>query len=403
MRQEFDLVIIGGGMAGATLAWGLSHILGSEHGLKIAIVEAAPSDQQHPGFDARVIALSYGSRDILEQLGLWDEFNRIGTPITDIQVTDRGHLGQVDLRPQDYQLPALGYVVELTDSGEIFHQAIAKTEVVWFRPNSVAAVTQFADRVEIDLEGGEQLSAKLLAAADGGNSKVRQLLNIGKEQTDFGQSAIIANITTSEPHEGKAFERFTKDGPLALLPMSQGRSSLVWSMPHERVPELMAMDDAAFLRELQREFGYRLGRFEKTGKRVSYPLILTTADELVSHRCVFLGNAAQALHPIAGQGFNLGLRDVAELIHQLANACQAGEDIGEFQVLDRYRVGRQDDRQQTLLATGGLVSLFSTDSLPFVVGRNIGLTLAQWCPPLKRPIARQMLGRRAKLTPLKPL
>ncbi|NRA82253.1 MAG: 2-octaprenyl-6-methoxyphenyl hydroxylase [Gammaproteobacteria bacterium] len=403
-HQQFDLIINGGGMAGATLAWGINYILGANsHGdkaqLKIAIIEASPDDNSHPGFDARVIALSYGSREILEQLGLWHDYQGIATPITDISVTDRGHFAQTSLNPTDYQVAALGYVVELEQSGRLLHQKLAQANsgVTWFRPDSIKELKQHQDRIDVTLAGGQCLSAKLLVASDGGFSKVRQLLNVASVQTHFNQSAIIANITTSQAHHGKAYERFTDQGPLALLPMNEGRSSLVWSMHTENVDQIMALSPTQFLAKLQDAFGYRLGMFEQTGQRVSYPLILTMAEQLTHHRSVFIGNAAQALHPIAGQGFNLGLRDVAQLISQISQAVTAQQDIGQFKVLDNYRQARETDRKQTVAATSGLVSIFSNNYWPMVVGRNIALQLSHCIGPLKRPVAYQMLGWREPL------
>jgi len=401
VKQQFDLIINGGGMAGATLAWGLNYILGTEKALKIAIIEASIDEQNHAGFDARVIALSYGSRQILEQIGLWQDYQRIVTPINDISVTDRGHCGQTTLTPQEYQVPHLGYVVELADSGKLLLDKLSQTSVTWFRPNNITQLTQTIEGIDITLAGGEQLCAPLIVAADGGFSTVRTLLNLSSEQTNFEQSAIIANISTSQPHQGIAYERFSEHGPIALLPMSQGRSSLVWSMQTSDIESVMALDNAKFLATLQQAFGYRLGTFEKTGKRVSYPLIQTLTSTLTHHRVAFIGNAAQALHPIAGQGFNLGLRDVAALIHQLSNAVRDGDDIGSFKSLNQYRELREQDRSNTILATSGLVTIFSNQHWPLVVGRNIGLSLSNCISALKKPVAHQMLGWNHRLPTLK--
>jgi len=407
-KQHFDLIINGGGMAGATLAWGLSYLLGPDQPFKIAIIEASANDDSHPGFDARVIALSYGSRQILEQLGLWTAYQKIVTPIADIEVSDRSHFGQTNLNPADYQLPALGYVVELAQSGQLLHQKIAETStnennsISWFRPNSIVAIEQQQSQVNVTLQGGEILSAKLLVAADGGGSTVRRLLNISSEQSQFNQSAIIANVTTSQPHLGKAYERFTDEGPLALLPMSQGRMSLVWSMASERIASVMALSEPDFLAALQQAFGYRLGTIEQAGQRVSYPLVVTLSCQLVHHRTAIIGNAAQALHPIAGQGFNLGLRDVAQLISDIRQAVLNQQDIGQFGVLDNYRQAREQDRDHSVLATSGLVSIFSNNHCSLVMGRNVALQLTRCVPALKRPVAYQMLGWRATTPDLAP-
>lgn len=403
MSKAFDLIINGGGMAGATLAWGLNTILGPERALNIAIIEASQDDNNHAGFDARVIALSYGSKQILEQLNLWQDYRNLVTPIEKISVTDRKHCGFTTLLPQEYNLPHLGYVVELADSGRLLMNKLASdNKVTWFRPNSIETLKQHQDSVEVTLADGQALSAKLMVAADGAFSKVRQLLNIDKTLTDFGQSAIIANVETSAKHHGEAFERFTEHGPLAFLPMSQGRSSVVWSMASEDVADVMALDEAEFLAQLQKAFGFRLGTLVKTGKRFSYPLIQNVANAHIHHRTALVGNAAQALHPIAGQGFNLGLRDVAALIDKLIHAVNNVQDIGAFNVLNSYQKARVDDQAQTINATSSLVSLFSNNHWPLVIGRNVALHLTDSLSPLKKPVAEQMLGWRHQLNPLVP-
>lgn len=407
MTQQFDVIINGGGMAGATLAWGLNYILGDDNALNIAIIEASVDDENHAGFDARVIALSYGSKQILEQLDLWQAYQALVTPIDKISVTDRSHFGSTNILPQEHQVPSLGYVVELADSGRLLMNKLssqqASKHITWFRPNSVVALNQHSDSVDVELKDGQLLSAKLLVAADGAFSKIRSLLDIDKTITSFEQSAIIANVSTSNAHDGEAFERFTEHGPLAFLPMSQGRSSVVWSMADDQIDELMALDDESFLTALQQAFGFRLGTLTKTGKRVSYPLIQNVAKTHTHHRVALVGNAAQALHPIAGQGFNLGLRDVAALIEQLSQAVINQQDIGHYQVLNAYQKSRLDDQAQTINATSSLVSLFSNNHWPLVVGRNIALQLSDCFSFMKKPVAQQMLGWRHDLNTLKPI
>ena len=405
--QKFDVIINGGGMAGATLAWGLNAILGEQHALKIAIIEASVDDNSHAGFDARVIALSYGSRQILEQLGLWQDYRSLVTPIDKISITDRHHFGHTNILPQEHNVDNLGYVVELVDSGRLLtsklNLAPSNKNITWFKPNSIKDLTQNQDHVDVMLSDEQHLRGKLIVAADGAFSKVRSLLNIDKTITQFNQSAIIANVSTSSPHHGEAFERFTAQGPLAFLPMSQGRSSVVWSMHTECVDEIMALNDDEFLARLQQAFGFRLGTLTKTGKRVSYPLIQNVANTHIHHRTALVGNAAQSLHPIAGQGFNLGLRDVAALIHQISQAVIHQQDIGGHKVLSDYQKSRVDDQAQTINATSSLVSLFSNSHFPLVIARNAALQLSDCLTSLKKPVAEQMLGWRHNLPTLKPL
>jgi len=406
-NKEFDVIINGGGMAGATLAWGINAILGEDHALKIAIIEASSNDNAHAGFDARVIALSYGSRQILEQLGLWQDYKSLVTPIDKISITDRHHFGHTNILPKEHNVENLGYVVELVDSGRLLTNKLNSTEsernITWFKPNSIKELTQKKDNVEVVLSDDQHISAKLIVAADGAFSKVRSLLNIDKTITQFNQSAIIANVSTSVAHQGEAFERFTDEGPLAFLPMSQGRSSVVWSMNSDNVDEVMALNDDEFLSRLQQAFGFRLGTLTKVGKRVSYPLIQNVANSHIHHRTALVGNAAQALHPIAGQGFNLGLRDVAALIYQISQAVINKQDIGEYNVLSRYQKSRVDDQAQTINATSSLVSLFSNSHCSLVFGRNAALQLSDYFTLLKKPVAEQMLGWRHNLPTLKPL
>jgi len=405
--KQFDVIINGGGMAGATLAWGLNAILGAKYALNIAIIEASSDDNNHAGFDARVIALSYGSRQILEQLQLWQDYQSLVTPINKISISDRHHFGHTQILPHEHNVTNLGYVVELNDSGRLLTDKLNSTpsnqHITWFKPNSITVLTQHKDSVDVTLSDGQQLSAKLIVAADGAFSKVRSLLNIDKTLTEFNQWAIIANVSTSKAHDGEAFERFTQQGPLAFLPMSQGRSSVVWSMHSECVEEIMALNDEQFLNRLQQAFGFRLGTLTKTGKRVSYPLIQNVASTHVHHRTALVGNAAQALHPIAGQGFNLGLRDVAALIHHISQAVINDQDIGAHGVLSDYQKSRIDDQAQTINATSSLVSLFSNAHWPLVAGRNAALQLSDCLNVLKKPVAEQMLGWRHNLPTLKPI
>lgn len=405
--QEFDVIINGGGMAGATLAWGLNAILGKANALKIAIIEASNDDNTHGGFDARVIALSYGSRQILEQLNLWQDYKPLVTPINKISITDRHHFGHTNILPKEHNVDNLGYVVELVDSGRLLTNKLNSTEcnenITWFKPNGIKELTQNKDNVDVILNDQQHITGKLVVAADGAFSKVRSLLNIDKTITHFNQSAIIANVSTSSSHDGEAFERFTDQGPLAFLPMSQGRSSVVWSMHSEAIEEIMALNDDEFLARLQQAFGFRLGTLTKTGKRVSYPLIQNVTNTHIHHRTALVGNAAQSLHPIAGQGFNLGLRDVAALISQISQAVMNQQDIGGYKVMSNYQKSRIDDQAQTINATSSLVSLFSNSHFPLVIARNVALQLSDCLTSLKKPVAEQMLGWRHNLPTLKPL
>lgn len=391
--KQYDVVIAGGAMAGATLAIALHKLTAGQ--LRVAVVEAvAPNLVDHPGYDARSIALSQGSANLLEKIGCWDTLAPVATPIEHIHVSDRGHAGLVRIDRRDIAVDALGYVIELADAGRVFHHQLADlTNVDLLCPAMITGITRHQDAVDLVLDNGDSLQAKLLVAADGALSGCCEMLNIGRSEYDFDQIAVIANITTAEPHQGRAFERFTPQGPLALLPMTEGRSSLVWCIRPEARDEVMGWDDETFLAQLQQAFGWRLGELVKTGRRSAYPLLLRQSERLTSHRVAVVGNAAQTLHPIAGQGFNLGLRDVMSLAEEIATGVTAGEDAGSAAVLSRYRQRREADRDATVAMTTGLVGLFANDSFPLVAGRNVGLMAMGAMDVVKGPLVRRAMGQ----------
>ncbi|WP_369789755.1 2-octaprenyl-6-methoxyphenyl hydroxylase [Rouxiella sp. WC2420] len=387
-----SMIIVGGGMAGATLALAISSL--TQGRLLVHLIEAtSPEDFTHPGFDARAIALAQGTCQQLSAIGVWSVMANCATPITDIHVSDRGHAGSVNLNAKHYGVEALGQVVELHDAGQRLFSLLSKAPGVHLHcPARVVTVNRRADSASVTLDNGETLEARLLVAADGSNSTLAQACGIRWQRESYQQVGVIANITTSLPHGGRAFERFTEHGPLALLPMSKGRSSLVWCHPIEKQAEVKGWSDEQFLFELQQAFGWRLGKMLQTGARHSYPLQLLTASGHISHRLALVGNAAQTLHPIAGQGFNLGLRDVMTLSETLAEAWQQQQDIGSYQILSRYQQRRQPDQRATVGITDGLVRLFANRYTPLVAGRNLGLMAMERIPPLRDAFTRRTLG-----------
>lgn len=395
--SHYDVVINGAGMAGAVLALSLASLTRADgRPLQIAVIEAASPDlAAHPGFDARSIALAWHSRELLEGLGIWSRLAPLATPITHIHVSDRGHFGQVQMQAEEYRLPALGYVVELHPVGIALYQAMADTANIHLCcPAQIDELEQQQQQIRLVLSDGRTVSAGLLVAADGVQSPVRRRLGLQNERLDYGQSAVIANIETSVVPEGRAFERFTEQGPVALLPMSGGRSSLVWCTHPEQAAAIMQLSDEDFLVRLQQLFGYRLGRLKRVGQRHLYPLVL---DQLVKpwhHRCVLVGNAAHLLHPIAGQGFNLGLRDVADLVDALGSALAQGRDIGSYPVLSAYGARRQADQAATTRLTTGLALMFSNAHWPLVAGRNLGLMAMAGIRPWKDKLAWRAMGKR---------
>lgn len=387
-----SIIIAGGGMTGATLALAISHLTQGQ--LAVTLVEGTePASRVHPGFDGRAIALAEGSCQQLAAIGLWPLLASAATAITDVHVSDRGHASFVSLTAADYGVSALGQVVELHEVGQRLFSRLKNAPGVTLRcPDKVASVERTRDRVCVALESGEQLTGHLLVAADGSHSRVAAACGVQWQSADYQQVAVIANVSTQVAHQGRAFERFTEFGPLALLPMSAGRSSLVWCHPLAQKDVVDRWGDDRFIAELQRAFGWRLGRITQVGERTSYPLRLQTASQHIAHRLALVGNAAQTLHPIAGQGFNLGIRDVMSLAETLAAAWRAGRETGAYATLQHYQQRRQPDAQATIGITDGLVRLFANRYTPLVAGRNLGLMAMDHLPPLRNLLAERTLG-----------
>ncbi|EJC6994096.1 2-octaprenyl-6-methoxyphenyl hydroxylase [Vibrio parahaemolyticus] len=387
--KQYDVVIAGGAMAGATLALAIEHL--SQGVLRVAVVEPfkAQSDQ-HPGFDSRSIALSYGTVNLLRHLELWSVIEPFSTPIEHIHVSDRSHAGMTDITKHDVGVEALGYVVELADVGRVYQELLThSTAIDLYCPDSAKHITRTQENVTIELASGELLNAKLLVAADGAVSQCCQQIGLELSEHDFDQVAVIANIVTQEPHQGRAFERFTENGPVALLPMSDNRMSLVWCLRPDEAQIVMELSESEFLERLQQDFGWRLGAMQKVGLRASYPLLLRHRKQNISHRFAIVGNAAQTLHPIAGQGFNLGIRDVVTLAEELV---KQGEDVGSYQGLIRFSRRREADRNETIWLTSSLVHVFSNDLLAMRIGRNTALAAMDNLSFFKQPLLRHTLG-----------
>ncbi len=403
MDCDFDILIVGGGMVGATMAYALSPLP-----LRIGVIEAVPfkSDNQ-PSYDDRAIALAYGSARIFEAMGLWHKFADKVSPIKKIHVSDRGHFGVARIDSAEEKVDGLGYVIENRVVGAVLAKELPKLEnVELICPATVThvEVDAYQSRLSIESDGQQaQLTAKLVIAADGGNSVVRQLLEIPTRSWDYGQAAVIANVSPERYHQGVAYERFTDTGPVAMLPNSYAetgdpnRCSLVWTVRSGDEERVLGLSDDDFLAELQTRFGYRLGVLEKVGCRNAYPLKLVRAKQQVRPRLALIGNAAHTLHPIAGQGFNLGQRDVAVLADVLAMAIARGEDIGATEVMQRYADWRHWDHKKVIGFTDGLARLFSNPLAPVVLARNIGLFTVDVVPPLKRMLSRQTMGLAGKL------
>lgn len=394
--QHFDLVIAGGGMTGAMLALQLTRLFPA---MRIALVEQQAADSGNAfttSFDSRSIALSAGSVALLAQWGLWPELKPHACAIEHIQVSDRGHFGKTRLNADEFGRSALGYVVEIEWIGRLLYQKLQQvpaTQLCWFRPDHICQISANRHTRLLRLESGITLSCHLLVLCEGGDSPSRALAGIGVQQHDYQQSALIANIAVSGPHHGRAFERFTAGGPIALLPLTQQRYSLVWTCAPEEALRLKALSDNAFLAALQQAFGYRAGTFSSVGNRVVYPLKLKTAAQASGHRLVLCGNSLHNLHPIAGQGFNLALRDLDALLQLLALLqAKAHPDAGAYALTQQYQQLRSADMAQVVGFTDTLVRLFSNDSKLLALGRSVGLTALNHCTPLKQGFAALSMG-----------
>jgi len=391
-QTEFDLLIVGGGMVGASLAIALQN-----SDLKIGLIEAhALKTDSQPSYDDRGIALSYGSQRIFESMGLWSDIATVATAIKNIHISDRGRFGVTRLSAETEQVPALGQVVTAREFGHQLNQQLQQQQqqqqqsnLTLLCPAQVKTLKQLPTQVELTLNSDAQYQAKLVVAADGKDSTIRQLLGLGTWQQHYQQTAITANITTDKKHQGFAYERFTNTGPMALLPMSDNRSSLVWTVKSGDEQSLLKLNDDDFLQRLQQRFGYRAGRFIRVGQRHSHPLTLMQADMPVQNRIVFIGNAAHSLHPIAGQGFNLGLRDVAVLADLI---YEQHDDCGDMRVLQAYQQWRQQDQDQVVKATDRLVKLFSNDISLLGHLRGTGLAMIDNVPLAKRWLAQKSMG-----------
>lgn len=391
-QRRYDLIVVGGGMVGASLVRALAGL-----GLRIAVAEAFPlAAAEQPSYDDRAIALAYGTREVLRGLGLWEALRPAAEPIERIHVSDRGRFGATRLRASDQGVPALGYVVSGHSLGQALLGGLADLPGVdLFCPATFESMRETDHGIEVRLRLEDRpltLSASLLAAADGRESRVRALLGIGAREWTYGQTALICNLHPAAPQPRTAFERFTETGPMALLPMTGGRYGLVWTLEDAQVTALSALDEASFLQRVQQRFGWRLGRFAQAGPRTAYPLRLLLAERSSGPRTLLLGNAAHAVHPITGQGFNLGIRDVACLADLIADARRAQADLGAPQLLAAYEAQRRPDQERIATVTDALVRLFTNPLWPVRMTRALGLTAMDWLPPLKRGLAHRFMG-----------
>jgi 2-octaprenyl-6-methoxyphenol hydroxylase len=386
MTAAVDIAIVGGGLVGASLALGLA-----DSGHTLALVEAAPPPAGEPRWDERCIALNHASRRIFESLGAWDELSPAATPITSTHISERGRFGVARFTAVEAGLDALGHNIPVRHLGEtLWRRAGALPGLTTLCPARVEGLQAIDGGLRLLLDGERRIDARLVVAADGAGSAIRGLLGIDAERRDYAQSAIVTAVRVARPVAGCAYERFTPEGPIALLPKPGDACSLVWTTPAERVDERLQLDDAAFLAIAQDAFGERLGRFSALGKRQAWPLTRVMSERLTAPRAVFVGNAAQSLHPVAAQGFNLGLRDVATLAELLR--ADASRDPGAPDLLAEYANLRTRDRARVSDFTDQLVRVFS-NRVPGLRGlRHLGLLALDLAPPLKDAVMWQNLG-----------
>ena len=389
---DVDLAIVGGGLVGASLALALRPT-----GLRVALIEGvAPDAASQPSFDDRTTALGNGTRRVFESLGVWSAMADEAAPIRQIHVSDAGRAGFARLDAREHDIDAFGYVITNRSMGRALNAALAEHVSLERRMPARCTTVAFGEEgVVLNTEPGEQpLRARLVVAADGANSLVRSAAGLEASVEDYQQVAIVAHVASSRAADGTAYERFTPTGPFAVLPLHNGHYGIVWTLSPSAAEEVLALSDTDYLARLQTAFGWRIGRLLRVGQRQAYPLRLTRAAAVTAERCVLIGNAAQALHPVAGQGFNLGLRDAVTLAELLADAKRddADVDIGSAAVLAEFARRRSADREGIIDFTDRLVKLFGDQRPGVPLLRDVGLLLFDLSPTAKQAMSRLSWG-----------
>jgi len=399
-KRTHDIAIVGGGLVGASLACAVAPL-----GYRVAVIEAVPPRATaQPSYDDRTLALNHASCEILRGLGLWSSLAGRITPIREVVVTELGRPGRVVLQPQELGRENFGHVIEARAFGEAVTDRLAGLdEVELICPARVTGVVAGDECLTVEVANGgavpRQLSARLLVGADGARSTVRSLLGLSAREKDYGQTAVICNVTPAVPHDGRAFERLTPTGPFALLPHLDGRCGLVWCVAAGAAEALLELPEREFLQGAAERSGGVLGRLTRLGRRSSYPLLQVIAERDVAPRALLLGNAAHTVHPAGAQGFNLGLRDVAVLVELLQDAGRAGmpADPGDADLLAAYSDWRRPDQVATAAWTDGLVGLFASRAAATAAARSLGLFAHTLLPPLRRRLASQAMGYRGRV------
>ena len=389
---NFDIVIVGGGLVGMSLAVGLA-----KSPCKVLLLEQNQAAPLHDNvLDLRTTGLTRSSEKMFEQAGVWQEIATAATGIQRLDISEQGNFGGARIDANQHGISPIGYMVPNYHLMKVLSNEVAQQEnLVVLSPASCDAIEQFENGYRVTLQHDGELksvSTGLLVGSDGANSKVRELLNITATHKKYQQCAIITNVQTQKAHNNVAYERFTQHGPLAVLPIQQNHCALIWTQPEDQVETYLQMNDEDFLQALQKAFGYRLGKFLAVGRRGAYPLSMTASDELTREHAVLIGNAAQTVHPVAAQGFNLGLRDVHTLIHMLVKA-EFNPDLYN-NTLIQYEQQRAPDRQHVMHLTDGLTRLFAPQVWPAKLLRGLGVRMIGNLSVAQRSVLRRNMGMR---------
>jgi len=405
-----DVVVLGAGMVGASLVHLLQPALAQ--GMRITLIDRQPLNwdgdlsSRPPSFDGRATALSYGTQQMLAALNIWPLVQERACAIEHIQVSDQGHFGQAHLHASEQNVDALGYIVENAVIGYGLLKNIAYDGVDIKAPANVADVKMNAAGALLSFDDGSQLQTSLLVMADGARSPLATKLGIRHERSDYGTHALVTQVEMDKPHGHWAYERFSSDGPIAFLPLRSNHFCVVWTLNNDIVDAVMALPDDALLARLQTQIGYRLGTLEKAGERATYPLGLIRSSEQVRRSLVLLGNAAHSLHPVAGQGFNLAIRDTAVLAEHLNRAWATDVPLGDLNMLQAYERQQQADQFNTIGASDVLPKLFASASPAVGVLRDAGLLAMAAMPVTRRLFTRHAMGlgqKAAELSPFMPV
>jgi 2-octaprenylphenol hydroxylase len=388
--SHYDVVIVGGGLVGLSLA----ALLGRA-AVKVAVLEAREPEFDWPegSIDLRVYAITRASQELFTEAGAWPAMQSRAGPFRDMRVWDAGGNGDIHFESAELGEPYLGHILE----SRVIEKALLDViddlpGVRRFCPARVQGFTDLEDRQQVELDDGRTLTAKLLVGADGKRSRVRDYAGIHAKASDYGQQALVAVVATERSHAETAWQRFLPTGPLAFLPLFDGRSSIVWSATSDEAKRLLELDDEAFCEALGEAFAYRLGRILDCGERALFPLRRQYAEHYVAPRIALVGDASHVIHPLAGQGVNLGLKDVRELADTVMQARRQQRDIGALPVLRRYERARKGDNMAMMAAMDGFKYLFGSRIPPLRWARNFGLNLVDAAQPIKNQIMRSAMG-----------